>query len=195
MYKTIQEVFVEKLDAFTHEVQDMIANEYDKRDEFNPTMFALSMTKKGMDTNIIVGLEQLYSNDNAKDAAASFLKDTAKKLKAVAIAYASEGWLDNEFSNVDLTINKNGSIEGFSTKRNSVNSQEVVVINFETFDKQCIRVIKIIRTGTGVKLNLENKFNWHIKTVGAPGRFMNLLMDNYSLTSTLLQEKLKNNLN
>lgn len=183
--KTIQEEYKERLEHFRKDINDLITAGFKETQKVPPLAFAMIRKNGKWAIVIMAGLEGLFANDIEKDLAAELIKKMQKDIKPLAIAFVSEAWISmTKDKNLDDVLDQNGNYRDEKFKPvNDPNRKEVVMISFETFDKQIIDTWEIVRDGKNAKLTTLNISDnkWQKKDPDHKhGRFSNLLTENYS---------------
>jgi len=174
--KNIKVNLKEELEGFKEQIVELIHETFDNDGEVKPTMFALIIHNDKLHIALLAGLAELFVSEKGKDIAADVIKDFTKDIKPMAIAFVSEGWM------VESEININASE---STAR-----KEIIMINFETYDKESSVFLEILRDKTQASLKLIHDLDWRKKEKNS-SRFSNLLEENYSELAQWVSKQLE----
>jgi len=195
---TVQEEYQKSIDEFKDIVISMVVAKFKDEGEVTPVVFGLCKVGDKHQIAVLLGLHQFFQKDVDKEAAAEIIKQFSKELKPLAICYISECWMTKYDLNEE-PVDKDGNYKEDTLKPSQhPNRQEVLILKFETHDKECNIMYEIVRkdnkvdltTSTVSQLDWENKPKTYTR-----GLFDDLLKDNYSEYAQGLQETLKNKTN
>lgn len=189
--KTINEIVKEKIDDFRTQVIDVIKTIYEDKKEVDPVVFGLMIQDGKAGFVVLDKIADLFQSEIGKDTISDVVKQMAEKLKLLSIAIVSEGYISESESVKGPYINPEGKLKEALRPSEDPDSKEVLVINFETHDKQAM----MIWTIGGNNLDLYKNMDWSDKTSMQQGRFDNLLNTDYSGIKEELRTLLKDNQN
>lgn len=133
-------------------------------DKNHPTLFFL-------ETTMGIGLMPcFFSNNEEKEKHLDLIKKMIEDGKLSAFIFISEAWMKtmDSISEMREEYKKHGSI------RFSPNKEEVLMLQFQSFDKNIFMLSKIIRDGDNVSLGEWKEIDCHNKNGLSMGRFDNL---------------------
>lgn len=190
--KTIEETFEEHLKDFKKNITKGVIDRFNDEGGLNPVVFALILHEGKPALAILEGLAELFISDEGKEQAAQIIKETATTIKPLAVCFVSEGWAaEKPLSEYDSVIDKDGNYrEGVVRPIDDPNRKEVLLLMFETHNKESFVQLNIIRDGENVSLQEDTDVDWVLKKEKRKGRFANLLDENYAE----LVQKIKTNL-
>jgi len=197
--ETIQETVKKRLESFTNLIVEVVEDRFNRDKEVTPVVFGLVQKEGKFGVAILEGLAELFSGDHGKDLAAMMMKEMAKEVKPIAIAFVCEAWAtEKKISDKDDILDENGKYRpGAVRPSEDPNRKEILFINFETFDHEASQQWDIVKNEAGEKvLNVNIKAQWTKK--GAQiigGRFQDLLQENYSEMAQTLKKELENHVN
>jgi len=191
--KTSKEEFQEDIIKFKTDIIEMVEERFNEDHKLDPVVFGLIIKDGKIGTAMLLGLAELFINEEGKDIAAAAIKEITKELKLLAVALVSEAWASPEpVTKSPSVINTDGElIEGSLKPKDDQKYIEALVINFETHDQEACRIWEIT---SDKKLKSITNTQWQSKKPGE-GRFKNLVMEDYSDFAQDIKKNLKDNLN
>lgn len=194
--KTIEETFAEQLKEFKADILKAVKARFADDKGLDPVVFGLMLHEGKPVLGIIEGLAEFFTSDENKELAAQVIKDTALKIKPLALCFVSEGWASEKpMTEYDAVVDKDGNYrEGVVRPIDDPNRKEIILLLFETHDKEAFVQLDIIRNGEEVSLNEVTNTDWEPKKHRA-GRFANLLQENYEELAQTIKTNLSNSQN
>ena len=191
--KTSKEEFQEQIINFKEDIIQMVEERFNEDHKLDPVVFGLIFKDGRLGTAMLLGLAELFIDDEGKDTAAAIIKKITKELKLLSVALGSEAWASSEpISSSPSVINTDGEfVEGSLKPKDDQKFIEALVINFETHDQEACRIWEIT---SDKKLKSITNTQWQPKKPGE-GRFKDLVMEDYSDFAQEIKKNLKDNLN
>ena len=191
--KTSKEEFQEQIINFKEDIIQMVEERFNEDHKLDPVVFGLIFKDGRLGTAMLLGLAELFIDDEGKDTAAAIIKKITKELKLLSVALVSEAWASSEpISSSPSVINTDGEfVEGSLKPKDDQKFIEALVINFETHDQEACRIWEIT---SDKKLKSITNTQWQPKKPGE-GRFKDLVMEDYSDFAQEIKKNLKDNLN
>jgi hypothetical protein len=186
------------LSDFYDEINRSVINIFNQKLEVRPIVYGLLMKDSKPVIALLQGLEGFFIEDpnHSMDPEIEEKKHTVllkimdelgKKMDLVAIAFACEGW---------CVVREKGNNKIIDASQ-APDKQEIVYINFETYDKAGISHYSIERL-PGQEPHLEKLRETGIipkGDLGASGKLMDLLKSNNDSMIRSLEKMMKNNMN
>ncbi len=194
--KTIEETFAEQLKEFKADILKAVKARFADDKGLDPVVFGLMLHEGKPALGILEGLAEFFTSDENKELAAQIIKESTHKIKPLALCFVSEGWAaEKPSSEYDAIIDKDGNYrEGVVRPVDDPNRKEIVLLMFETHDKEAFVQLNIIRNGDDVTLDEVTNTDWEPKK-HRQGRFANLLQDNYAELAQTIKTNLANSQN
>jgi hypothetical protein len=194
--KTLKEEFEKNLTDFRSMVIEMATDKFNEDKGIEPTLFGLIVKDNKMALVVLVGLGELFVNDQKKDLASIIIKEVTKELKLLAVCLITEAWAAKAPINFESVIDAEGNyIEGAVRASEHPDKKETLTMNFESNKQEAFECLQIIREGENVSLKKLYSENWKDKKPGKKGRFKDLVMEDYSEFTQQLKTILKDNQN
>ena len=133
MSKTIQEIFNNHLNDFAIDIVRFTTGMFETDKRLDPIVMALTIKEGKLSIAVLAGLGQFFTNDHGKEVAARIIKEAAKEIKPVAIAFATEAWIsEKSVEEIDKILDKDGSYkEGIVRPSEDPKRREVLMIHLE----------------------------------------------------------------
>lgn len=181
--------YEKEIETFRLETSRVVKAMFEETGSVDPVLFALVFKDNKFGIAILGGLEQFFISEKGKEAAAELMKKFNEETKALATAFASEGWM-SIFEKGDYPIDNDGFYKN-PEMRPSLDPQrkEVVNIAFETHDKKAFECWEVVRNEDDATLiDTTYSLGWEPKTDDTRGTFMDLLKENYDHISKLMKD-------
>lgn len=194
--KTIEEIFMDHVQDFKKNIVHAATERFKDEKGLEPVVFALVMHEGKPALAILEGLAQFFTSDENKELAAEVIKEHTSKIKPLALCFLSEGWVSEKpLTEYDSVIDKDGNYrEGVIRPIDDPNRKEVLLLMFETHDKEAFVQFDMIRNDDDVILKETTNTDWELKK-HKKGRFANLLQENYEELAQTIKTNLANSKN
>ena len=180
--------YEKEIESFRLETSRVVKAMFEETGSVDPVLFALVFKDNKFGVAVLGGLEQFFISDKGKEAVAVLMRKFNEETKALATAFASEGWM-SVFEKGDYPVDE----EGYYTNPNMRPSldpkrKEVLNISFETHDKKAFECWEVVRKDDEASLEETTySLGWEPKTDDTRGTFMDLLKENYDHISKLMK--------
>lgn len=195
--KTIEETFAEYLKEFKTNIVKAVLGMFEQDKGVQPVVFGLVIHENKPALAVLQGLAELFDSDEGKEQAARIIREASTTIKPLALCFVSEGWISEKaFSDYESVVDKDGNYrEGVVRPADDPNRKEIIMMLFETHDKEAFVHFEMIRDGEEVTLQERLNVDWEPKKGNVKGRFMNLLGENYAELAQSIKTNLANSQN
>lgn len=195
--KTIEEIFMEHIQQFKRNIIHAATERFKDEKGLEPVVFALVMHEGKPALAILEGLAAFFTSDENKELAAKVIKESTSKIKPLALCFVSEGWASTKsFDQYESVVDSEGNYrEGVIRPKDDPDRKEILMLIFETHNKESFVNFEILREGEEVTLKELSNPNWQAKKGDFKGRFANLLEDNYSELAQTIKDNLSKSQN
>jgi len=166
---------------FSDDISRIAKETFETYQEAAPTVLSLFYDKKAGDFSIasLGGLEEYFVSSEAKEDAAKIIQRFNQNVKPIATAFISESWMSVLSLEEEPTVSPS----------KDPNRKEILMIIFETFDTECVKMWEIVRNNGEVSLeDLDINSKGWVPKGATKGIFSDMLKENYDETAKKLAE-------
>lgn len=173
-----QSQFNEEVNLFKEEVINLTTKIFESNKEITPILFNFLYKEDSekQPIGVIGGFHHLIIDEKSKKEVALSLRKMVEKIKPIAVAFISEGYAlkgkEEDFKDIEKYLETKSISE-------HPNRKEVIVINIETHDQECIVTFNINRDKKEPVLELSDSVDWQSKGENTDGLLQNFLTECY----------------